>query len=49
MEDLAIVVLITLVVVVGNLVVDTLYTVLDPRIGALGAGTRTKSLVGGIF
>jgi peptide/nickel transport system permease protein len=47
--DLAIVVLITLVVVVGNLVVDLLYALLDPRVGVQGREQRTKSLVGGVF
>lgn len=46
---LAIVVLITLIVVVGNLVVDALYAVLDPRIGLQRGEQRTKSLVGGVF
>ncbi len=47
---LAVVVLLTLIVVVGNLVVDALYAVLDPRVGAGGSeGGRSKSLVGGVF
>ena len=46
---LAIVVLITLIVVVGNLVVDALYAVLDPRVGIQQSQQRTKSLVGGVF
>jgi peptide/nickel transport system permease protein len=46
---LAIVVLITLIVVVGNLVVDALYAVLDPRVGLQQGEQRTKSLVGGVF
>jgi peptide/nickel transport system permease protein len=46
---LAIVVLITLIVIVGNLVVDTLYVVLDPRVGLQRGEQRTKSLVGGVF
>jgi peptide/nickel transport system permease protein len=46
---LAIVVLITLIVVVGNLVVDALYAVLDPRVGMEQGQQRTKSLVGGVF
>jgi peptide/nickel transport system permease protein len=46
---LAIVVLITLIVVVGNLVVDALYAVLDPRVGLQRGEQRTKSLVGGVF
>jgi peptide/nickel transport system permease protein len=47
--DIAIVVLITLMVVVGNLVVDFFYAVLDPRVGIQGGEQRTKSLVGGVF
>ena len=46
---LSIVVLITLIVVVGNLVVDALYAVLDPRVGIQHGEQRTKSLVGGVF
>jgi peptide/nickel transport system permease protein len=46
---LALVVLITLIVVVGNLVVDVLYAVLDPRVGLQRGEQRTKSLVGGVF
>jgi ABC-type dipeptide/oligopeptide/nickel transport system permease component len=46
---LSIVVLITLIVVVGNLVVDALYAVLDPRVGIQQNEQRTKSLVGGVF
>jgi peptide/nickel transport system permease protein len=46
---LAIVVLITLIVIVGNLVVDALYAVLDPRVGIQRGEQRTKSLVGGVF
>jgi peptide/nickel transport system permease protein len=46
---LAIVVLITLIVIVGNLVVDLLYAALDPRVGVQRGTQRTKSLVGGVF
>jgi peptide/nickel transport system permease protein len=46
---LAIIVFITLIVVVGNLVVDMLYVVLDPRVGVQRGRQRTKSLVGGVF
>jgi peptide/nickel transport system permease protein len=46
---LAIVVLITLIVVIGNLVVDALYAVLDPRVGIQQGQQRMKSLVGGVF
>jgi peptide/nickel transport system permease protein len=48
-QVLAVIVLITLVVVVGNLVVDLLYAVLDPRAGIQSGQQRTKSLVGGVF
>jgi peptide/nickel transport system permease protein len=44
LPTLVIVVLITLVVVVGNLVVDALYAVLDPRVGIQQSQQRTKSL-----
>jgi peptide/nickel transport system permease protein len=47
--DLAVVVVITLIVVVGNLVVDLLYAALDPRAGLESGPQRTKSLVGGVF
>jgi peptide/nickel transport system permease protein len=48
--DLAIVVLITLIVIVGNLVVDLLYAVLDPRVGLQRESRRRpKALVGGVF
>jgi peptide/nickel transport system permease protein len=50
--DLAIVVLITLIVIVGNLVVDLLYAVLDPRVGLQRDSRdsrRSKALVGGVF
>jgi peptide/nickel transport system permease protein len=45
----AIVTLITLLVVVGNLVVDVLYAVLDPRAGVFARPEGTKSLLGGAF
>jgi peptide/nickel transport system permease protein len=48
-QVLAIIVLITLIVVVGNLVVDLLYAVLDPRAGIQSGPQKTKSLVGGVF
>ena len=47
--SLAIVTMITLIVVVGNLAVDLLYAVFDPRAGRETARGRTKSLVGGVF
>lgn len=46
---LAIVTLITLVVVIGNLVVDALYAVLDPRSGRETARGGAKSPVAGVF
>ncbi len=46
---LAVVSVITVLVVVGNLVVDLLYAVLDPRAGRETAPARTKSLAGGVF
>jgi peptide/nickel transport system permease protein len=48
-QALAVIVLITLIVVVGNLVVDMLYVFLDPRVGLQRGQQRTKSLVGGVF
>ncbi|HVU77369.1 MAG TPA: ABC transporter permease [Gaiellaceae bacterium] len=48
-ETLGIVTMITLIVVVGNLVVDLLYAILDPRAGRETSRGRTKSLVGGVF
>jgi peptide/nickel transport system permease protein len=48
-SDLAIVVLITLIVVIGNLAVDLLYATVDPRVGVERGTQRTKSLVGGVF
>jgi len=36
-------------VVVGNLLVDLLYAVLDPRAGRETVRMRTKSLAGGVF
>jgi len=45
----AIVTLITLLVVVGNFVVDVLYAVLDPRAGVFARPEGTKSLLGGAF
>ena len=48
-QVLAVIVLITLIVIVGNLIVDLLYVFLDPRVGLQRAQQRTKSLVGGVF
>lgn len=47
--DLGIVVLITLIVVVGNLVVDLVYSFADPRVRTGHREQRTKSFVGGVF
>ena len=46
---LGVVALITLVVVVGNLIVDILYAVLDPRAGRESTLNRDKSLAGGVI
>jgi peptide/nickel transport system permease protein len=45
---LAVVVVLTLIVIVGNLAVDFLYGVLDPRAGR-GTERGTKSLAGGVL
>ena len=41
--------IITLIVIVGNLVVDLLYAVLDPRVGRETGRGRPKALAGGII
>jgi len=46
---LAIVTVITLIVVLGNLLVDALYAVVDPRVHFGAQETRTKSLAGGVI
>jgi peptide/nickel transport system permease protein len=46
---LAVVSVITVLVIVGNLIVDLVYVVLDPRAAREPAHTRTKSLAGGVF
>ncbi|MGZ4393059.1 MAG: ABC transporter permease [Gaiellaceae bacterium] len=46
---LGIVVLVTLIVVIGNLVVDLLYAFFDPRTGRESSRGRSKSVVGGVF
>src|SRR5262249_29142620 len=46
---LAIVTVITLIVVVGNLIVDALYAVVDPRVRFGTRESRTKSLAGGVI
>jgi hypothetical protein len=38
-----------LIVVVGNLIVDVLYAVLDPRAGREPTLNRDKSLAGGVI
>jgi peptide/nickel transport system permease protein len=48
--DLAIVVAITAIVIIGNLIVDLLSAILDPRVGLQqDSSQQTKSLVGGVF
>ena len=46
---LAVVSVITVLVIVGNLIVDLVYVLLDPRAARETAHTRTKSLAGGVF
>lgn len=46
---LGIVTIVTLLVVVGNLLVDLLHAALDPRGSQAGAEKQSKSLVGGVF
>jgi hypothetical protein len=46
---LAIVTLITLIVVIGNLVVDGVYAFVDPRAGWGRSRRQSKSVVGGVF
>lgn len=46
---LAVVTIIALVVVIGNLLVDTLYAVVDPRIGAADRPGRTKEIAAGVM
>lgn len=46
---LAVITVITAIVVLGNLVVDTLYAVIDPRAGTTLRERRTKSLAGGVI
>jgi peptide/nickel transport system permease protein len=46
---LAVVVVITAIVVVGNLLVDLLYAVIDPRAGEALRERETKSLAGGVI
>ncbi|HEY2778285.1 MAG TPA: ABC transporter permease [Gaiellaceae bacterium] len=46
---LAVVTMITLIVVIGNLVVDTLYAVVDPRTGTADRPGRTKEIAAGVM
>jgi ABC-type dipeptide/oligopeptide/nickel transport system permease component len=46
---LAVVTVITAIVVVGNLLVDLLYAVIDPRAGQAFRAKETKSLAGGVI
>jgi len=46
---LALVTMLTLVVVIGNIVVDVLYAVIDPRAGRIPIGRGEKSLAGGVI
>ena len=46
---LAVVSVITVMVIVGNLLVDLVYVLLDPRAGRETVRTRTKTLAGGVF
>ena len=46
---LAVVTVIALIVVVGNLVVDTLYAVVDPRIASGDRPGQTKEIAAGVM
>jgi peptide/nickel transport system permease protein len=48
-QILGIVTIVSLIVVIGNLVVDTLYVVLDPRVTLRPPRARAKSLAGGVI
>jgi peptide/nickel transport system permease protein len=48
-QILAVVTTITFIVVLGNLIVDTLYAFLDPRVDASFRGRRTKEAAGGVI
>jgi peptide/nickel transport system permease protein len=48
-QILAVVTTITLIVVIGNLIVDTLYAFLDPRVDASFRIRRTKEAAGGVI
>jgi ABC-type dipeptide/oligopeptide/nickel transport system permease component len=46
---LAVVTVIALIVVVGNLLVDLLYSVVDPRIGSVERRAPTKEIAAGVM
>jgi peptide/nickel transport system permease protein len=46
---LAVVSVITVLVVLGNLIVDLLYAVLDPHAGRVAPRPRAKSIAGGVL
>jgi peptide/nickel transport system permease protein len=46
---LAVVTVIALIVVIGNIIVDTLYVVVDPRIGAADRPGHTKEIAAGVM
>jgi peptide/nickel transport system permease protein len=46
---LAVVTVVTVLVIVGNLIVDLIYVLLDPRAARETVHTRTKSVAGGVF
>lgn len=46
---LAVVTMIALIVVIGNLIVDTLYAVVDPRTGTADRPGRTKEIAAGVM
>lgn len=46
---LGVVTMIAVIVVVGNLIVDALYAIIDPRLRFAHEETRTKSLAGGVI
>ena len=48
-DILAIVTVVAAIVVIGNLIVDILYAVIDPRAGLTRREVRTKSMAGGVI
>ena len=46
---LAVVVVITAIIVIGNLAVDLLYAFIDPRAGEALRDKETKNLAGGVI